>query len=163
MLNKSLIHVGVFSMLLFLVYFQGCFGERDFAVKDKRELQGNKTTEKFSQDNSRGSAVLAQDVPVKKQFKRAIDLRLNSSAQLDEEKVIDRIYNLYNVTEDAEKVCVIPVEVPAGKNYEYDLEWTEIRREGVVEEGKGGGGDLLGTYEILTDLTCQVVAQRSLN
>lgn len=125
-------------------------------------MQGQKTVELFRRDNRAGTTPLTEDVPIPKQFSRSIELILDSKSNLDEGKVREKIYNSYKVQREAVKVCVIPVEVPAGRAYEYGLEWAEILREGVIEEGATGGGKQLGTYRIRMDMNCQVVSVTSL-
>lgn len=135
----------------------------EYTIVDKREVQGEKSIVTFGLNNSNGAAPLVQNYPQSKNFYRGVELNLVSNSRLDEIQVMDKIYAKYKVTKEDTKVCVIPLEVPAGQNFEYDLEWTEVLREGVIEEGAQGGGKQLGTYRILITMTCQVVGQRSMS
>ena len=59
---------------------------------------------------------------------------------------------------ESDAVCVIPVNIPAGASYTYDLEWTEVWREGIFELGKPDGqGE--GTYRFRQSMLCEVVGQ----
>ncbi len=136
-----------------------CSSGPEFSVKDKREVQGARSIAAFNVNNSRGTVPLSQNFPVSKNYSRWVDINLVSNSQLNDVEVSDKIYNAYKVAKGDTKVCVIPVEIPAGQSYVYDLEWTEILREGVIEEGATGGGRQLGTYQILIDMSCQVVGQ----
>lgn len=133
----------------------------EYKIVDKREVQGEKSIVTFALNNSNGATSLVQNYPQSKNFYRGVELNLVSNSRLDEVQVMDKIYAKYKVTKEDTKVCVIPLEVPAGQSFEYDLEWTEVLREGVIEEGAQGGGNQLGTYRILITMTCQVVGQRS--
>ncbi len=151
----------LFALLMLSLVLSACVTAPEFAVKDKRQAQGAKSIATFNVNNSQGTTPLLQNFPVSKSFYRWVDINLVSNSQLNESAVSDKIYNRYKASKDDTKVCVIPVEIPAGQNYEYDLEWTEVLREGVIEEGATGGGRQLGTYQILIDMSCQVVAQRT--
>ncbi len=151
------------TVLVILTVWIACAPQpTEFNVNDRREKQGeNKTIQTVQQDNKNGASELNTALPVSKQLKRSIDLRLNSGVQLEQAKVEDKIYKRYNVAPEADRVCVIPVQVPAGKLYEYDIEWSQTIREGDIV--RAPNGDILGTYTILIDFVCQVVAVRPKN
>ncbi len=163
MIRRITIQFCIFaSLMILLLIITSCYSEPEFAVKDKREVQGEKKVELFRRDNRGGIASLIEDVSIVKQFSRSIDLNLEPKSNLDEGKVREKIYNSYKVQRESVKTCVIPVEVPAGKANEYGLEWAQILREGVIEEGATGGGKQLGTYRIQMDMNCQVVSVTTL-
>lgn len=56
-----------------------------------------------------------------------------------------------------QKNCTIPVSVPPGSAHIIEIQWTEVLRQGRIEEGRQGGGEVLGDYTIITDLRCEVV------
>jgi hypothetical protein len=71
----------------------------------------------------------------------------------------ERILAVYGIDElENDKVCVLPIDVPSGNLYEYDIEWGEIWREGKIETDPGG--EKAGTYRILVDMTCQTIGWR---
>jgi aspartate-semialdehyde dehydrogenase len=46
----------------------------------------------------------------------------------------------------------------AGSTHQYEVEWTQVLREGYIEENsESEQGRVLGTYRILVDLQCQRV------
>ena len=149
------------SIIVLWLALAACTAAPEFAIKDKNQAQGAKSIATFDVNNSQGTGPLVQNYPVSKSYYRWVDIKLASNSQLDEFTVSDKIYGRYKVAKDDTKVCVIPVEIPAKQNYEYDLEWTEVLRQGVIEAGANGGGTQLGTYQILIDMSCQVVAQRT--
>ncbi len=149
----------LFATLFALV---SCEPAPEFTIRDKREVQGKKEVELFLIDNKQGTSPLIEDHPVTKQFSRSIEFAEPGLKNLEEGKVRERIYKSYSVEREAVKICVISVEVPSGKAYEYGLEWAEIFREGVIEEGATDRGKQLGTYRIRMDLNCQTVSLRSL-
>ncbi len=134
-------------------------GPQEFAVIDGRERLGAVFQEQTSDiDNSVGTSVLSQDLAAQRDFGHTISLNLNSNSRLNPGEVEDRIYTEYDIdNRTGQKLCVIPVDVPAGQIHRYEIEWTEVVREGTIEEGIDGGGEILGDYEIVTDLRCQVI------
>ncbi|MCS6871838.1 MAG: hypothetical protein RML95_11005 [Anaerolineae bacterium] len=152
-----------FSILLFLfVVLPACEAQKEFVVVDQRELLGavfKETTREFN--NRNGSEDLEQNFSLNRQFRYAIDLKLNTNSGLRRQDVEERIcetYNIANCRTGGQKQCLLPVSVPAGRAYAYEIEWTEVKREGVIREGNDPDrGNLLGTYTIVVDLQCQTV------
>ena len=106
---------------------------------------------------------MAQDLSAKKQFSRDIKITPSPGVKLNTTAVREKILDNYNLKDGtAEQVCVVPVEVPEGKTYEYDMEWREVWREGTIEVGEPDNKPE-GTYRFLQSLTCQIVGQRALN
>lgn len=151
----------LFLVLLFVI-LPACETQKEFVVVDQRELLGavfKETTQEFN--NRNGADDLEQNVSLNRQFRYAIDLRLNENSGLRRQEVEERIceaYNIANCRTGGQKQCLLPVSVPAGRAYAYDIEWTEVKREGVIREGNDPDrGNLLGTYTIIVDLQCQTV------
>lgn len=132
--------------------------ETEFIVKDLREVQGKRVPETFNVANHSSDTTLYQDFGARRDFRHTIDLSLTTNKRLDEDRVRNHIYRLYKIpsVEDS-KLCLVPVEVSPMTTIIYDLEWIEIMHEGVIEEGKSGGGQQLGTYTVLTSWNCQVI------
>lgn len=146
-------------LVVFILTAQDCGGAREFIVVDLREKLGEVTTEQSSPvDNTRSNEDLSQDIAARKQFRHTITLRLNPGAGLDEARVRERILDAYNIPGmGGEKLCLIPADVPAGRSYAYNLEWTQVLREGNIEAGPAPGqGEIYGTYSIVVDMQCQV-------
>lgn len=147
-------------LLVCAVILVGCESQQEFIVVDQREVLGDVFTEQSGLvDNCRGSDVLSQDIAARREFRHSIELHLNQNANLDRQKVEERILTAYDIPDaTGEKQCLIPADVPAGKAYQYEIEWTKVLREGNLEEGQTPGqGNILGTYSIVVDLQCQVV------
>lgn len=151
----------ILVLLTVLAMSIACTPTPDLKIVDKRQVYGNKTTETMRADNSQGNEVLIQDMPVQKSFHYQINIMSEPGETLNESVVREMIlkaYQIANMDKDKDKVCVLPVEVPAGDIYEYDIEWTEIWREGTIETDPGG--EQVGTYRILVDMDCQTIGQR---
>lgn len=154
---------GLVLLVLALATLTSCGGQEDVSIEDKREVQGDKVVESLRADNAKGTSILSQELPAKKQYNRQIKIDPNPGVKLDTAAVREKILTKYNLKDgNAEQVCVVPVEVPAGKIFEYDLEWSEVWREGTIETGSPDGNPE-GYYRFLQSLTCQVVGQRVLN
>lgn len=149
------------SILVFIgLAFSACATNDDISIQDKKEVQGEKVVETLRADNSLGNTPLAQDLTAKKQYSRDINIVPGPGEKFDVSEARKKILAEYNLNEGpAEQVCVIPVEVPAGNIYEYDLEWSEVLREGIIEVGAPDGKPE-GTYQFVQSMTCQVVGQR---
>jgi len=148
-----------FIGLTLLITLAACAGPTEFSIFDQRELLGEVFTEQTGNvDNSQSDTDLSQDLAVRREFRHRIDLRLNQNANLDRAQVEDRILSSYDLADaSGEKVCIVLADVPARAVYQYDIEWTQVLREGNIEEGNVPGGNLLGTYSIVVDLQCQTV------
>lgn len=143
-----------------VVVVTGCATQTEFTIVDLREVLGDVFVEQTGLvDNSNGTEMLTQDIAARREFRHSITLRMNPDASLDRRNVEDRILTTYDLPgATGEKLCIIPADVPAGHVYQYDIEWTQVLREGNIEEGQvAGQGNILGTYSIVVDLQCQVV------
>lgn len=110
-------------------------------------------------DNTSGTTAIEQNLSLLRQFSPGIELELHANSGLDRGEVRDRILDEYQLAgAEQQKQCVIPISVPAGASYTYKIQWTEIASQGWIEEGTHGGGEILGTYSIITDMRCEVVS-----
>jgi hypothetical protein len=143
-----------------IVIMAACAGPKEFTVSDQRETLGQVFTEQTGNiDNSGSDTDLSQDVSMRREFRHSIDLKLNNDSGLDRRTVEDRILEAYDLPDSTgEKVCIVLADVPGRAVYQYDVEWTQVLREGNIEEGNvPGQGNLLGTYTIVVDLQCQTL------
>jgi hypothetical protein len=148
----------VLILLLASVLLTGC-PPQDYKVMDERQTEGEKTTETLRADNCNGDEALVQDMPVQKSFRSTIQINTEPGETLDESVIREKILVAYGIDDlENDKVCVLPVDVPSGNLYEYDIEWVEIWREGRIETDPGG--EKAGTYRILVDMTCQTIGWR---
>jgi hypothetical protein len=151
--------VAVPLTIMFVALLSGCEATVEYVIVDEREILGEVYTESTSPiDNSVGTTDLIQDIPVVRQFDPQITVNLRPDSRLDERDVEERILQEYFAAgvED-QKNCTIPVSVPPGSMHVIEIQWTEAQRQGRIEEGRAGGGDVLGDYTIITDLRCEVV------
>jgi hypothetical protein len=116
-----------------------------------RETTGKVEQQSLRLDNASGKDTLRKDEKIIKNYRHIVDTALNGRKQVDESRVREKVLDLYKLTPNEDKkVCVVPVEVPAGTKLQYDIEWTETIREGrIVELGSNGDGEQLGTYTIV--------------
>lgn len=144
--------------LSIIVFLAACEGAIEYTIIDERPVLGEvyiETTDEI--DNSLGTSDLEQNLSLLRQFSADIQLELKANSGLDEGDVRDRILTEYQLAgAEQQKQCVIPVSVPPGSIHQYDVQWTQELREGRIEEGAQGGGDVLGTYTIVIDLRCEV-------
>jgi len=156
-MNKKWFAIGEIVCLVLLLV--GCNGTNEFTVVDEREVLGEVFVEQTGGvDNSQSDTRLVQDVAVRREFRHRINLELLSNANLDRGQVEDRILATYDLSDGVgEKICIVPADIPPRTRYQYDLEWTQVLRQGDIEEGNIRDGNLLGTYTIVTDLQCQTL------
>jgi hypothetical protein len=111
-------------------------------------------------DNSTGTSTLTQDLPAMKTYSRQVKVIPNSGVKVDTYAFREKVLEKYNLKDgEATQVCVVLVQVPAGKFYEYELEWSEVWREGVFYIGSPDDKPE-GTWRFLQSMNCQVVGQR---
>lgn len=149
-------------VILIVITLSACAsGPREFIIVDEREVLGDVRTENTGNvDNSTGSDYLYTDIAALREFRHSIDVNFTPAGEgIDRKSVEDRILNTYDLPDGSgEKVCLVPADVPPGNIYQYELEWTQIIREGRVEEGPAAGqGDVYGFYTVVVDLQCQTV------
>lgn len=154
--------VYILLLAVLFVFLPACDTQQEFVVVDQRDSLGSVFREVTQEFNNRnGAEDLDQNVSLVRQFRYAIDLRLNQNSRLRREKVEQRICETYDIKDcrsGGQKQCLLPVSVPAGRAYAYEIEWTEARREGVIRAGNDPDrGDVLGTYTIVIDLQCQTI------
>lgn len=138
-----------------LVPLISCAEPTVYVIQHQRQTAGESVNQSFTVDGP----MVNSNYTVARSVRHVIDLSLTGKAQLDRGEVQDNILNAYSLPpRDDKTVCAIPVEVPEGKRYVYDLQWTENWAEGVLKEGKNGEGAQLGTYRVLIGYDCQVTA-----
>lgn len=158
--------IGLRSILVSLavatsILLGACGGAQDdqVTVADKKEVQGTTVTESFRVDNKTGTEPLKQDMRAQKQYTHETVITPNPGVKMNNQQARQEIFKLYNVSEDKtteDQVCVIPVEVPAGQVYLYDVEWREVWRDGIIELGQPDDQPE-GTYRFKQGPLCQVV------
>jgi len=155
---------GVVALLAVLALLSGCGGARDdqVTVADKKEVQGEGTTEAFRVDNKDGTEALVQELQAQRQYTHEVIITPKPGARLNNEQVRQEVFKLYNIPADKvtdNQVCLIPVDVPPGQVYLYDIEWRDVWREGVIEVGEPND-EPEGDYRFKQGPLCQVVGVR---
>lgn len=152
----------VFFAGLMVIVISACEGQREFVVVDQREVLGSvetETTDYF--DNTSGSEDLIQDVSVTKQFRYTPEIELEEGSGLDRKTVEDRVYETYDLEvttgrAGGAKTCLISIVVPPGEAHAFNLEWRQVKREGIIRSGTdANSGDILGQYNLTVDMQCQ--------
>ena len=155
--------VTLIAMLIFPIatFLAACGGagaapEPEIIVKDVRQIEGKRTSNAIPFRNNADTTVIT-DLSARIDYRHTIKLNMVNT-RVNEQTVRDKIYQLYKISDvNDTKICLVPAEVPPGMQYDYQLEWIEVWREGVIEEGQQGGGQQLGTYQLFESVDCQVV------
>lgn len=150
--------------LLILVLVVGCSAPQDddkITITEKRQLQGDAITKTLQANNCSGDVEMKQDLTAVHQYLHDIEVTPNPGVTVNRAAVESEIRNYYQIPQqESDAVCIVPVQIPAGAFYTYDLEWIEVWREGIFELGRQDGqGE--GTYRFRQSLLCEVVAQNA--
>ncbi len=172
---KLMFSASFFCITLFLFPFLlACGGSApvEFAIKHLRDEVGEKISQDLSYlnelglDNSSGDAPLQVQIQFERNYRFQIIQRLQSN-EISSQSVQDRLVEYYKLPpNDAEgelqtALCPISVVIPPGQRAAVTVEWTERWAEGVINRGKEGDGDRLGTYSVFLGYTepCSLVNQ----
>ena len=162
------------TTLLVYPFILACGGTApvEFSLKHLNDKTGETIPESVSYssetglDNSSGTAPLQVDLQFRRDYKYQIRQQLQSN-EISSESVQDRIVELYKLPpndpegEIQTALCPLSVFIPAGKKATVVIEWTERWAEGVINRGKDGDGERLGTYSVFLGYTepCSMVDQ----
>lgn len=131
----------------------------EFAVKHLSDRTGEQITElvsyeeEFGLDNTSGDAPLQVQIEFQRNYKHQIIDRIETN-DLSSKRVIDKIVELYKLPpNDPEGViqtalCPVSIVIPAGQKAKITVEWTERWADGVINRGRDGEGDRLGTFQV---------------
>jgi len=163
------------SMVMSIFILAQCGGgEIQFAVKHLLDSTGKQIPEVISYennpglDNSNGTSALQVQIELERSYRNQIIERLNTE-ELSSQRVQNKIVELYKLSpndpEGAEHtaLCPISVVIPAGAKAVITVEWTERWAEGVINEGKEGEGDQLGSYKVFLGYVepCSLINQET--
>ncbi|MCB0094232.1 MAG: hypothetical protein KDE50_04910 [Caldilineaceae bacterium] len=151
----------VAGVLFSLTMVAACGGPQrvEFALKHISDETGEQLTEvvSFSDtpglDNSSGEAPLQVQIEFERNYRHQLISRLTNN-DISEKAVQDKIVELYKLPPNDPEgtvqtaLCPVSVVVPARQKAIVSVEWTERWAEGVVNKGKDGSGDRLGTYSV---------------
>ena len=146
----------------------------EYLVKHLRDKPGQQLTEvvSFEQepglDNSQGEAALQVQIQFTRSYRYQIIDHITSD-RISGQGVKDKIVELYKLPpHDPEgtierALCPISVVIPPGQKARVTVEWTERWSEGVINEGRDGEGNRLGTYEVFLGYVepCSMVNQEN--
>jgi len=148
----------------------------EFAVKHLSDRPGEKVTEVASFEkypglnNSSGTAPLQVQLEFERTYRHQIIERLNTN-EVPSQQVRDKIVELYKLPpNDPEGTiqtarCPVSIVIPAGKKATITVEWTERWADGVINRGKEGDGDRLGTYAVFLGYIepCSLIKQENVD
>ena len=158
---RWMIGIGLALMTLLLA---GCISpqeEDQISIIDRKETRGEAVIKTLQVNNCSGASELTQDLKAINQYNHNIEVMPKPGVSVNRQAVEDEIRSYYHVSYGpSDAVCVIPVIVPAGAFFSYDIEWVEVWREGYFELSDPDGREE-GTYRLLQSMLCEVVAQRS--
>jgi hypothetical protein len=165
LITSRLVRLIVLALITLLVFvFTACAGPQDqdqITIVEKRQLHGEAITKTLHANNCDGTEDMKQDLTAVHQYLHEIEITPNPGATINRNAVESEVRNYYHVPQnESDAVCIVPVQIPKGAFYSYDLEWTEVWREGIFEQGKPDGqGE--GVYRFRQSLLCEVVAQNA--
>lgn len=151
------------ALAIFLAIFLiGCIAPEpadQISVIDQKEVKGDSVVKTLQVNNCSGKQELKQDLQSVNQYTHDIQVTPDPGVSVNVEAVNHEIRVYYNLPPDpSDAVCVIPVQVPAGVFLSFDVEWTEVWREGIFEQGKPDG-QREGIYRVRESMLCEVVSQ----
>lgn len=153
--------IGLTLGVFFLI---GCIApqqEDQITIIDRRESKGEAVIKTLQVNNCASTQELKQDLQAVNQYNHTIEITARPGVAVNRQAVMGEIRAYYGVRAGtADAVCVIPVQIPAGTFFSYDIEWVEVWREGGYELNTPDGRDE-GSYRILQSMLCEVVAQRA--
>jgi hypothetical protein len=154
----------VLVTVVVLLIIMGCAAPQQddkITVSEKRQVQGESVTKTLQANNCSGSEEMKQDMSAIHQYLHDIEIVPNPGVTVNQSAVENEVRNFYHIPQtESDAVCVVPVQIPAGAYYTYELQWVEVWREGIFELGKQDGqGE--GTYRFRQSLLCEVVGQNA--
>lgn len=152
------------GLALVAVTLYGCISpqqEDQITIIDRRETKGEAVVKTLQVNNCESTQELKQDLQAVNQYNHTIEITPRPGVSVNRQAVQAEIRAYYSVPSGAsDAVCVIPVQIPAGTFFNYDIEWVEVWREGGFELDTPDGKDE-GAYRVLQSMLCEVVAQRA--
>lgn len=151
--------LGFTAMLLI-----GCTAPQEadqISIVERKQTQGEAVIKTLQANNCGGAEEMKQDMQAIHQYTHVIEIMPSPGVSVNRRSVEDEIRSYYRIPRtESDAVCVVPVQIPAGSFYSYDLEWIEVWREGDFETGKADATPE-GTYRFRQSMLCEVVGQRT--
>lgn len=150
--------------VLVLAALYGCDAVQEedrITIIENKQVQGETVDKILQANNCNGTADMDREMQAVHQYTHVIQISPNPGVAVNRKAVEDEIRSYYRIPNDqSDAVCVVPVTIPAGAYYTYDLEWTEVWREGVFELDEPNGAEE-GTYRFKQSMLCEVVGQQA--
>jgi hypothetical protein len=174
---KTRLLIGSLLIVLNVSVLVGCGpAQVEFAVKHLSDVTGEQLTEivsfteELGLDNSSGEAPLQVQIEFRRNYRHQIIERITDN-RISGQRVQDKIVELYKLPPNDPEgtvrtaLCPVSVVIPPGQKARVTVEWTERWAEGVVNEGKEGAGNRLGTYSVFLGYLepCSLVNQENTN
>ncbi|MEW5871132.1 MAG: hypothetical protein AB1894_17790 [Chloroflexota bacterium] len=154
----------VTTLVVILALLSGCIAPQQadqISLVETRQVQGEAIVKTLQANNCTNTEDMKQDMQAVHQYNHDIEVTPNPGLSVNRRAVVDEIRAYYRIPDGpSDAVCVIPVTIPAGAFYSYDIEWIEVWREGIFETGDPDG-DAEGNYRFRQSMLCEVVAQRA--
>jgi hypothetical protein len=164
MFNRKIPSRILLAGCILMVVLSACIAPRaedQISIMDKKQTQGQTLVKTLQANNCSGTEEMKQEMKAVHQYTHTIEITPAAGVSVNKMAVEDEIRTYYGISKiEDDAVCVVPVQIPAGAYYTYDLEWVEVWREGSFELGKPDDTDE-GTYRFLQSMLCEVVAQRA--
>lgn len=152
-----------FVEVCILVGFSACYAPQprdQISLVEVKQSQGESVIKSLQANNCSGTGELKQDLQAVHQYNHDILVTPEEAVVVNRRAVIDEIRSYYRIPDGtSDAICVIPVQIPAGENYTYDIEWIEVWREGTFELGIQDNKPE-GVYKFRQSMLCEVVEQR---
>lgn len=130
------------------------------SLVEVKQSQGESVIKSLQANNCNGAAELIQDLQAVHQYNHDIVVTPEQAVVVNRRAVVDEIRSYYRIPDGAsDAICVIPVQIPAGEFFSYDIEWIEVWREGTFELGIQDDKPE-GIYRFRQSMLCEVVEQR---
>jgi hypothetical protein len=156
--------VRLLSLGVIAVYWlSACYAPQprdQISLVEVRQFQGESVIKTLQANNCSGVEELKQDLQAVNQYNHDILVTPEDAVVVNRRAVVDEIRSYYRIPDGAsDAICVIPVVIPAGEYYSYDIEWIEVWREGTFELGIQDDKPE-GIYKFRQSMLCEVVEQR---
>lgn len=153
---------GIAGLVFLAIFVFGCISpepEDQISIIDQREVKGESVVKTLQVNNCVGAQELKQDLQSLNQYTHDIQITPDPGVSVNMEAVNHEIRVYYNLPSGpSDAVCVIPAVVPAGVFLNFEIEWTEVWREGIFEQNKPDG-QREGIYRVRESMLCEVVSQ----
>jgi len=159
--SRSIVLAFVLAVFLFVAACGGVQEKDRITIIERKQTQGESIQKVLQANNCDGKEEMDQELQAINQYNHDVEITPNPGVSVNRKAVDDEIRSYYKIPQtQSDGVCVIPVKVPAGAYYTFDLEWTEVWREGDFEL-QDPDNKPEGTYRFRQSMLCEVVGQQA--